>query len=54
MKVKLMALIYAMAAIISFGHAWNNGDWDNHGQQLMGAPACGLFWPLYVSAQAWN
>ena len=55
MKLKLLALLYAIGAILTFGHATNHAPptGGNKAEAQFAAPfygiLCAVAWPLYLS-----
>lgn len=56
------AALYALCAIVTFGHAWSNVSKQNEDRRFVSAAemntveslGCAAFWPLYWSVQAWK
>ena len=56
-RTKAFIILYAIGAIITFGHAWNrdySDTFDKQATAIMAAPACAAVWPLYWSAFFWK
>lgn len=55
MKAGIVAiLIYVLAFIVTYGHAYHQVGSTFAGENAVGAFISSIFWPLYWSVQMWS
>lgn len=52
-RIETYLIGYTVAGIVTFGHAYNAIE-SYPGEKAIGAWLSAMFWPLYVSVQAWK
>ena len=56
-KIEIAIAIYAIGAVITYGHAWNQ-NWTAKdkeiGRREIESGIASVVWPLYWSAQLWK